>query len=98
MKSLRTHSKMAKNTVFIVLVAILVIHGLISTSSNTFANGLPMPGGADGGAELMDLETSANTIIFRPMFVYRLQQRRIQQKLQQLKKIRAQKASANQLR
>lgn len=46
----------------------------------------------------MDLETSANTIIFRPMFVYRLQQRRLQQKLAQLRKERAKPKGGNQLK
>lgn len=70
---------MAKNTVFVVLVALVVIHGFISSSA--VVNGLPVAHPGDG--DLMDLETSANTIIFRPLFVYKLQQNRLRRKLAQ---------------
>lgn len=91
---------MANNTVFIVILSLLLINGLILSN---VVNGLPLPeeNSPDSSSDLVDLETSANTIIFRPMFLYRLQQKRIQQKLIQLHKQRAQQGqqtNSNQLR
>lgn len=84
---------MAKNTVIIVIAAILVIHGLFFCSP---VKGFPVAEEDTSGSELMDLETSANTIIFRPMFVYHLQQRRLALKLEKLRKLKAQRAQQQQ--
>lgn len=84
---------MAKNTASIVIVALLVICLLSSCA----VEGKPVSGDPN---DLLDLETSAQTIIFRPMFVYHLQQKRLALKLEKLRKLRAEKAAqaaANQL-
>lgn len=92
---------MAKNTILIFVVALLVIHTLLGS-----VNGLPVPEAGDqsqvavdSASDLVDLETSANTIIFRPMFLYQLEQKRIKQRLIQRQKLRAQRGqqAANQL-
>lgn len=64
------------------------------------ASGLPVPDNDESrSSDLMDLETSANTILFRPMFLYRIQQRRIREKVAKLKKQRAEPTKAgNQLK
>lgn len=85
---------MAQNKIINIVIVIVAIQVLIFAGPT---NGLPV---ADTSNDLTDLETSANTIIFRPMFVYQLQQKRLQQKLVQLKKLRAAQAqkAANQLK
>lgn len=67
--------KMAKQSVIAVLVTLLLIQTIVLPAVQS------APVAQEGG--LLDLETSANTIIFPPMFLYRHQQKRIQQRLKQ---------------
>ena len=78
---------------FLVIFTILALQAIFFSQSAV--QGLPVTNPEEGDLELLD--TSANTIIFRPLFVYRLQQRRLKEKREKLKRLRAQSAAANQL-
>lgn len=80
---------MAKNTILIVIVVLVVIQAFTSTNALPVAD----PAASEG---LTDLELSASTIILRPLFAYHVQQRRRRQKLQQQAQ-KGQTASPNQL-
>ena len=78
---------------FLVIFTILALQAIFFSQSAV--QGLPVTNAEEDDLELLD--TSANTIIFRPLFVYRLQQRRLKEKREKLKRLRAQSAAANQL-